>query len=216
ARGHYVRELDRSVSYQADLAQGFGPYLRDLGQSTRRSLWNLRRRLTDQGAVSLEFVAAGEIDGAFSDLNRLHQLRWKRPAFTGKRLAFHRTLASRLATHTELAFSRLRVGGHVVSMLYDIRKGARQYNIKMGFDPPFSSRESRGCVPIAQQANARLGESRRGIAQDDLAPVFEIQSLRRQSRRYDRLGVRCGFDDFHARAPAVTNRTAHHARARVP
>ena len=148
ARGHYVRELDRSVSYQADLAQGFGPYLRDLGQSTRRSLWNLRRRLTDQGAVSLEFVAAGEIDGGFSDLNRLHQLRWKRPAFTGKRLAFHRSLASRLATHAELAFSRLRVGGDVVSVLYDIRKGARQYNIKMAFDPAFSSRVSLGLIHL--------------------------------------------------------------------
>jgi len=148
ARGHYVRELDRSVSYQADLAQGFGPYLRDLGQSTRRSLWNLRRRLTDQGAVSLEFVAAGEIDRGFSDLNRLHQLRWKRPAFTGKRLAFHRTLASRLATHAELAFSRLRVGGDVVSVLYDIRKGARQYNIKMAFDPAFSSRVSLGLIHL--------------------------------------------------------------------
>ena len=148
ARGHYLREIDRSVSYQADLAQGFGPYLRDLGPSTRRSLWNLRRRLAEHGEVSLELVAPGEIDGAFSDLNRLHQLRWKRPAFTGKRLAFHRTLASRLATHTELAFSRLRVGGHVVSMLYDIRKGARQYNIKMGFDPAFSSRVSLGLIHL--------------------------------------------------------------------
>ena len=148
ARGHYVRELDRSVSYQADLAQGFGPYLRDLGQSTRRSLWNLRRRLTDHGAVNLESVAAGEIDGGFSDLNRLHQLRWNRPAFTGKRLAFHRTLASRLATHAELAFSRLRVGGDVVSVLYDIRKGARQYNIKMAFDPAFSSRVSLGLIHL--------------------------------------------------------------------
>src|SRR5213080_2806690 len=73
--------------------------------------------------------------------------------------------------------------------------------------------ESRGSVPIAQQANACRGELRRCIAQDDLAPVLEIQSLRCQSRRYDRLGVRCGFDDFHARAPAVTNWTAHHARA---
>lgn len=76
--------------------------------------------------------------------------------------------------------------------------------------------ESRGSVPIAQQANACRGEFRRCIAQDDLAPVLEIQSLRRQSRRYDRLGMRCGFDDFHARAPAVTNWTAHHARAGVP
>jgi CelD/BcsL family acetyltransferase involved in cellulose biosynthesis len=153
-RGHYARELDRSVSYQADLADGFGAYLRDLGQSTRRSLWNLRRRLTDHGEVSLEFVAPEEIDSGFSDLNRLHELRWKRPAFTGKRLAFHRTLASGLATQGELAFSRLRVGGNVVSVLYDIRKGARQYNMKMGFDPAFSSRVSLGLIHLGYAMEA--------------------------------------------------------------
>jgi CelD/BcsL family acetyltransferase involved in cellulose biosynthesis len=153
-RWHYVRELDRSVSYQADLSQGFVAYLRDLGQSTRRSVWNLRRRLTAHHEVTLEFVAPGDIDGGFSDLNRLHQLRWKRPAFTGKRLLFHTGLARRLASRGELAFSRLRVGGEVVSVLYDIRKGARQYNIKMGFDPAFSSRVSLGLLHLGYAMEA--------------------------------------------------------------
>jgi CelD/BcsL family acetyltransferase involved in cellulose biosynthesis len=154
ARGHYLRELDRSVSYQAHLAQGFAAYLRDLGQSTRRSLWNLRRRLTDHGEVSLEFVVPEEIDSGFSDLNRLHQLRWQKPAFTGKRLAFHASLAGRLASRGELALSRLRVGGNVVSVLYDIRKGARQYNIKMGFDPAFSSYVSLGLIHLGYAMEA--------------------------------------------------------------
>ena len=148
ARGYYVRELDRSVSYQADLSQGFVAYLRDLGQSTRRSVWTLRRRLTARSEVSLEFLAPGDIDAGFSDLNRLHHRRWKRPAFTGKRLLFHTTLARRLAIRGELAFSRLRVGGEVVSVLYDIRKGARQYNIKMGFDPAFNSHLSLGLLHL--------------------------------------------------------------------
>ena len=46
--GHYARELDRLVSYHADLTQGFTAYLKDLGQSTRRSVWNLRRRLAEE------------------------------------------------------------------------------------------------------------------------------------------------------------------------
>jgi hypothetical protein len=153
SRGHYVRELDRSVSYQADLAGGFGAYLKDLGQSTRRSVWNLRRRL-DAHKVSLESVAQGEIDGGFSDLNRLHDLRWQRPAFTGKRLLFHTSLARRLASRGELALSRLRVDGEVVSVLYDIRKGARQYNIKMGFDPAFSTRVSLGLLHLGYAMEA--------------------------------------------------------------
>jgi len=154
SRRHYVRELDRSVSYQADLSGGFGAYLTDLGQSTRRSLWNLRRRLADQGEVRLEFVAPDEIDCAFSKLNQLHRLRWRRPAFTEKRLAFHSDFARRLATRGELAFSRLRVGGDVVSVLYDIRKGARQYNIKMGFDPAFSSQVSLGLLHLGYAMEA--------------------------------------------------------------
>jgi len=89
---HYVRELDRSVAYQAHLSDGFAVYLAGLEQSTRRSLWNLRHRLGGAGQVLLEGVPQEGIGRAFQDLNRLHQLRWQRPAFTGRRLRFHTTL----------------------------------------------------------------------------------------------------------------------------
>ena len=153
-RRHYVRDLDPLVSYQADLSCGFEGYLRGLGQSTRRSLWNLRHRLASQGNVSLELLAAEEIDGGFSDLNRLHQLRWQQPAFTGSGLEFHTRLARRLASRGELALARLRVGGRVVSVLYDIRKGARQYNISMGFDPSFGDRLSLGLIHLGYAMEA--------------------------------------------------------------
>jgi CelD/BcsL family acetyltransferase involved in cellulose biosynthesis len=155
AAGHqYVRDLDCMVSYQADLSSGFEAYLRALGQSTRRSLWGLRRRLAVQGKVSFEFLQPEEIDSGFSDLNRLHQLRWQRPAFTGTRLAFHTSLAGRLASRGELAMSRLRVGSEVVSVLYDIRKGARQYNISLGFNPRFNSRISLGLIHLGYAMEA--------------------------------------------------------------
>jgi CelD/BcsL family acetyltransferase involved in cellulose biosynthesis len=154
-QGHYLRELDSSASYHADLSQGFDAYLKDLGQSTRRSVWNLRRRLREEhGEVRLEFLAQDEIDAGFNDLNRLHRLRWKRPAFSGERLEFHRSFAADLAAREELAFARLRVAGNVVSMLYDIRKGQRQYNMKMGFDPTFTSRLSLGLVHLGYAMEA--------------------------------------------------------------
>jgi CelD/BcsL family acetyltransferase involved in cellulose biosynthesis len=148
ARRQYVRNLDPLVSYQADLSRGFGAYLRGLSHSTRRSVWNLRRRLAVHGEVSFESVAPQEIASAFSDLNRLHQLRWKQPAFAGTCLTFHTSLAGLLAARGELALSRLRVAGQVVSVLYDIRKGARQYNISMGFNPAFSSKISLGLIHL--------------------------------------------------------------------
>jgi len=157
----YVRDLDPLVSYQADLSQGFGEYLRSLGQSTRRSLWNLRRRLAQQGTVSFEQLSVAEPASDLGDLNRLHQLRWQRPAFAGAGLDFHTRLAARMASRGELALSRLRVGGQVVSVLYDIRKGARQYNISMGFDPAFSRRVSLGLIHLghAMEAAAEGGVS---------------------------------------------------------
>ena len=150
----YVRHLDREVSYQADLSRGFGGYLRGLGQSTRRSLWNLRRRLALQGAVSFELLSPAEIESGFDELNRLHCLRWQQPAFAGPALEFHRRLASRLASRGELVLSRLRVGGRVVSMLYDICKGTRQYNISMGFDPCFSRKLSLGLLHLGYAMEA--------------------------------------------------------------
>ena len=152
--GYYVRQLDRQVSYQADLAHGFGSYLRSLGQSTRRSVWNLRRRLALQGAVSFELLSTTEIDSGLEELNRLHCLRWQQPAFGVSGLEFHSRLARRLIDRGELALSRLRVAGRVVSMLYDIRKGARQYNISMGFDPSFNGKLSLGLLHLGYAMEA--------------------------------------------------------------
>jgi CelD/BcsL family acetyltransferase involved in cellulose biosynthesis len=164
ARWQYIRNLDGLMSYQADLSRGFGAYLRGLGQSTRRSVWGLRRRLGVRGNVTFELLAPEEIDGGFSDLNRLHQLRWRRPAFSGARLAFHTGLAGRLASRGELAISRLRVAGEVVSVLYDIRKGARQYNISMGFNPAFSNKLSLGLIHLGY---AMESATERGVATYD-------------------------------------------------
>jgi hypothetical protein len=161
SRTHYVRQVDHLVSYHANLADGFSAYLKGLGQSTRRSVWNLRRRLVDEhGETRLEFITPDEIDDAFQDLNRLHELRWSRPAFQAERLDFHKSLAADLAARGELAFTRLRVAGKVVSVLYDIRKSARQYNMKMGFDPGVTSRLSLGLVHFGYAMEAA---SERGV-----------------------------------------------------
>jgi len=157
----YVRQVDDMMSYQADLSRGFAAYLQCLGQSTRRSVWSLRRRLAAQGQVRFELLAPEQIDSGFSELNRLHQLRWQRPAFTGAALQFHSRLARRLASRGELALSRLCVGREIVSVLYDIRKGARQYNITVGFDPSFSNKVSLGLVHLGYAmeaaADSRVG-----------------------------------------------------------
>jgi CelD/BcsL family acetyltransferase involved in cellulose biosynthesis len=154
ARHRYMRDLDPLVSYQADLSCGFSGYLRSLGQSTRRSVWNLRGRLARLGKVTFERLSPAEIDSGFGDLNRLHQLRWQRPAFAGAGLEFHRALARRLAHRGELVISRLSVDGAAVSVLYDIRKGARQYNLSLAFDPSFGGKLSLGLLHLGYAMEA--------------------------------------------------------------
>ncbi len=44
--------------------------------------------------------------------------------------------------------SRLWVNGKVVSVLYDVCKRDRQYNIKMAFDPNFSTQVSLGLIHL--------------------------------------------------------------------
>jgi len=183
--GYYVRELDRSVSYQANLGAGFDAYLRSLGQSTRRNLWGLRRRLGLHGEVRFEQVGAEEITSAFTDLNRLHQARWSKPAFAGVRLSFHMSLATRLAPAGELSLSRLRVGGKVVSVLYDIRKGSCQYNIKMGFDPTFNRGVSLGLIHLGYAMEAAAADNL--ILYDFLVGPGQSTDYKQhlsQSRRY--------------------------------
>jgi CelD/BcsL family acetyltransferase involved in cellulose biosynthesis len=148
AAGTYVRTTEHCVSHQADLSGGFSGYLKQLGQSTRRSLYHLRRRLASPENVQLEHVAAHEMESAFEEFNVLHQRRWGQPAFTRDRLAFHVELARTLEPRGEVAFSRLRVDGHTVSMLYDLRKGSRQYNLKMAFNPDTERRFSLGLIHL--------------------------------------------------------------------
>ncbi len=45
----------------------------------------------------------------------------------------------------------------MVSVLYDIRKGTTQYNMKMGFDPDFSTRLSLGLVHFGYAMEAAAG-----------------------------------------------------------
>lgn len=129
----YVRNVDPGRSYQADLSGGFEAFRHKLGQSTRRSVWHLRRRI--EGKSRFECIPADEIEEAFAHLNRLHELRWGHPGFAGNRLQFHSELASRLAQRGELSMTRLTTDGKVVAVLFDVRKGSNQYNIKMAFDP---------------------------------------------------------------------------------
>lgn len=135
-------------SYQVDLANGFEAYLARLGSSTRRSVFNLRRRLEQLGKVEFLVASASECAAALDDLNRLHSARWGSQAFKGRKLEFHRELIDRWKDLGQIVISRLLVAGVCVSVLYDIRVGERQYNIQMGFDASVEPKVSLGLIHL--------------------------------------------------------------------
>lgn len=132
-RARLVQESPQ-ISYAADLSAGFSHYLASLGASTRRSLYNLRRRLAGRGAVRFHIAPPSELLATLDTMNALHARRWGETAFSGRRLAFHRELISTWKDLGRIVLSRLYVADVCVSVLYDIRLGGRQYNLQMGFD----------------------------------------------------------------------------------
>jgi CelD/BcsL family acetyltransferase involved in cellulose biosynthesis len=162
ARKFHLRATEHSTSHQADLSSGFDAYLARLGQSTRRSLWHLRRRLDPLGTLRIEHAQPDGLEAAFEHLNRLHELRWGKPAFAGARLRFHLDVARGLSTRGELQMSMIHIDDRVVSVLYDVRKTASQYNLKVAFDPAVERQFSLGLIHFgfALEAAAQSGVTR--------------------------------------------------------
>jgi hypothetical protein len=159
------RIVDQWSGHQCELGAGFAAYLRALGASTRRSLFHLRRRLASEGAIRLESVDPSQCDDALTALNDLHARRWQRPAYSATALTFHGEICRLFGAAGQLRVSRLRVGAQVVSVLYDLRIGTRQYNLQMGFDPAHSQGVSLGLLHLGFQMERAADE---GVATYDL------------------------------------------------
>ena len=144
----YLREHDACESYHANLDAGFDAYTRALTAGARRRLLNNRGRLQEHGEVTLRRLDAADIMSGLDTLNELHARRWRQPAYDAGRLAFLRALHSMLPAGASPIVSFMQVNGNVVSALYDIRIGARQYNLQMGFDPAFDRSVSLGLLHL--------------------------------------------------------------------
>jgi hypothetical protein len=144
----FQRAVDDDRSYRIDLAPGFDAYLATLTAAARRRLWNMRSRLERRGAVALRRLEPGELPRALATLNALHQRRWGRQLFVGRTLEFHCMLGAAMAERGALALSELTVGEQVVSVFYDYRLGARQYNLQMGYDENIDRSASLGLLHL--------------------------------------------------------------------
>jgi CelD/BcsL family acetyltransferase involved in cellulose biosynthesis len=153
----YLRELEHSDAHHARLDAGFDAYARALTPGARRRLLNNRSRLTSHGDVVLRRYEASDIGAGLETLNQLHARRWGQPAYGPQRLAFLSTLHASLRDDARPFVSLLEVGGIVISALYEIRIGTRQYNLQMGFDPEFDRSVSPGLLHLGYAMEEAAG-----------------------------------------------------------
>jgi hypothetical protein len=128
----YVRSADPLVAYTAQLPGSFDQYVRSLNRATRRRVWNHRKKV--QGA-ELHCVAGEDVPRAFDQLNRFHAVRWGNAHYLGLYRAFHQWFADAMSRRYALRMSELRWGSQALSIMYNVRIGATEYNVQSGFDP---------------------------------------------------------------------------------
>jgi hypothetical protein len=127
----YVRELDPLIAQLAPLPRAFSDYVQTLSSGVRRKVWHQRARLAGAQVVS---DGPQLIDSVFNALNDFHQRRWGSQHFVGNFRAFHFDFAQLCAQRGTLRMSALRVGDSPISVMYNVRIGATEYNIQSGFD----------------------------------------------------------------------------------
>lgn len=130
----FIRDAENRPSFYLRLDSTFDDYLQSRSKSIRLKLYNRRNRLAQSGNISFNGHINSDIDKNFSLLNQLHEKRWGQYAFTGKRLAFNKSLARLMADKNALSFSTLNLNNRPVSIQYNYMINGHVYNIQSGFD----------------------------------------------------------------------------------
>jgi len=127
---YYVRETDPMTAYVAKLPEKFEQYVHELDGGVRRKVWNHRSKLTSPELR----VRSGDVEEFFDQMNSLHEKRWGHRHYEGVPRQLHLQFAHAAAKSRQLRLSELRVGGEIVSLMYNIRIGRKEYNLQSAFD----------------------------------------------------------------------------------
>lgn len=121
--------ITRGNCLRANLAGGMTAYLERLAPDRRQKKRRLLRE-ADRQDVRFEIATPGDFPEFFSDLVRLHQIRWERDGkpgcFSAPRFTeFHRSLCERWIPADRAILARLSVGGRAIAVLYGFVAGGK-------------------------------------------------------------------------------------------
>jgi CelD/BcsL family acetyltransferase involved in cellulose biosynthesis len=127
----YSRVADPMEAHSTSIPQIFDTYLKALDASTRRKLWNQRKKLANP---TVTFAAAGDI-GEYMDLiDGFLESRWGPRPLDGTSRNFRLEFAAAMADEQSLRLSCLSVNERPISVMYNIRRGGKEYNLQAAFD----------------------------------------------------------------------------------
>ncbi|MEL7023473.1 MAG: GNAT family N-acetyltransferase [Pseudomonadota bacterium] len=132
-----VRELETDSAYCADLSSGFDAYLKALSGSSRRQLFNKRKRLSEMGTVEVEQVTLNDWNGFVETLNEFFRHRWNiKKMLSNQRQEFLTRLCERASINDpKFAGSLLKLDGRAISGLVDLDYAGKRYNLMAGITP---------------------------------------------------------------------------------
>lgn len=140
------------VRYSVGVPPNWEEYIARLGPGAAKRLPYKRRKLERAGHVTMKTVTRPEeMDQAFEELVRLHQLRWQtqgaQGVFASTRFTdYHRRLMRMLLARGELRLRFLSLDGVNIAVLYNLRHKDTEYFYQGGSDMGRASKHSPGLV----------------------------------------------------------------------
>ncbi len=195
-------ETPGAPCWQAELPESWADFFAAQPKKRRHELRRYAKRLCQHDSGFYEVAAESDLEPAWKELKRLHQLRWDTqgepgcfvsPPFT----AFHEDLLRALFPCSGVLLNTLRIGDRVAAAHYSFHHNNAVYSYQSGRDPMFDA--------VAPGQMLRMHEFRRAMARGDRVYDF-LGGVDGYKRRWcNRL---CPTAQFCAPAP----RLARHVR----
>jgi hypothetical protein len=167
----YVRETDSLTAHLAVLPPCFGQYVQVLQGGVRRKLWNHRSKLVNPELRT----RSDNVEDFLDEMNVLHEKRWGQRHYEGVPRQFHLQFMRAAAKEKQLRLTELWVDDKVVSLMYNIRIGHREYNLQSAFDD--------SCVPHVSLGYLHLGYAMESAGKDGVTE-FDLLGGRGKHRDY--------------------------------
>lgn len=129
---HLVREVDPMEAHRTALTADFSSYLGSLSGTVRRKVWNQRKKL---GETKVILAVESDIAEVLDLLETWQVDRWGGSTPVGTARGFYEELARRLHEAGALRLSTLVVDGKPLSVMFNARLGAAEYNLMSAFNP---------------------------------------------------------------------------------